>query len=109
MKKEINVGDEFTVQMIPSKKAGKPIARIEGMVSIVNNNDDSKVVEGASYVVRVDEVKESCLIITPLIIFKTKEQNEEIMADKLKSISKQKRPRIKKPKNRAPEYIRNGK
>ena len=108
MKKIVNVGDEFEVTFLQGN-SGKPIARIGGKVCLINNDNHSLVITGAQYIVRVDEVKETCMVITPLVIWKTKEQVDKELERKLEMLKTKKRPRIKKVKSRTPIFLRNGK
>lgn len=97
------IGSEHTIQLVKSIKGKKPVGRIFGKIALINGNE--KVVAGASYIVRIDEEKDRFFIVTPLVVFKTKEQNDQELLDKIKLLKPEKN-RVRKPKNRTPLYLR---
>lgn len=83
---EITVEKEFTVDFIKNRKGGKPIARIEGMVALIDRRDKSFVAPGSSWIVSVVEVKDTCLIIEPLTEVRTAKENFDLLDEKINDL-----------------------
>lgn len=93
----MNVGDEFTVDFIKNQRGGKPICRIEGIIGFISNKEKSFVAPCSSWTVRIDEIKESCLIVTPLLKMHTAKENIDNtneMLEKLKSTHTPKQAKV---------------
>lgn len=102
--KKVNLGDEYTVEFIANRNNGKPVALINRMISFISKTDKEDIKVGESWIVRVDEIKEKCLIITPLTIVKTSEQMESIKSDMISKLPFQK---AKNQRNRKPKFKSN--
>lgn len=94
-KNEITLGQEFTVEFIKNKNGGKPICRIDGKIGVINSLVKSFVVPLSSWIVRIDQIHENFLVITPLV--KTKSAKENIKASEI---------RLQKIKDRKQKVIR---
>lgn len=94
-KDEIKVNDEFAVEFIKNKNGGKPVCRINGIVGVINNNVKSFVVPLSTWIVKVDQIHEKFVVVTPLV--KTKSAKENIKASEI---------RLQKIKDRKQKVIR---
>jgi len=94
-KKVIVPGDEFTVDFIKNEKGGRPICRVEGIVSFLNDNHRSFIAPGSSWIVRVDLVKDKTLVVTPLVKVATPKENAITLKEKIESLKPEKKERVK--------------
>lgn len=95
---DIKVNDEITVEFIKNKRGGKPICRIDGIVGFINNKERSFVAPCSTWIVRIDEVKDHCMIVTPLIKTKTAKENIDEFSKRLDSL---RIPKLKKNMTKA--------
>jgi hypothetical protein len=93
MANNIVVGDEVAVEFMKNKRGGKPICRIDGIVGFINNKERSFVAPCSTWMVRIDEIKEMCLVVTPLYKTKSAKENLDELAAKLNSL---RMPKLKK-------------
>ena len=94
----ISVGDEFTVDFIKNKRGGKPICRINGMVGFIDNAERSFVAPCSSWIVQVTAVKESCLVVKPLLKMKAAKENIQELNMKVAELSEKLKKASKLPK-----------
>lgn len=99
MKKVININDEFTVDFLKNNNGGKPVCRIEGVVSFIDKNCQSFVAPCSTWIVRVISVQENFLTVEPLIKVRTPRENEQILQNKIKSLKPVKKEREKVKNN----------
>ena len=87
MKKQIiNIGDEFVVDFIKNKNGGKPICRIDGIVGFIDPKERSFVASCSSWTVAVKEIRETCLIVTPLLKMKPAKENIQELSQRIDSL-----------------------
>jgi hypothetical protein len=100
--KKIELNQEFTVDFTPGKRVNeRPICRINGKVAFLNSSDNTHVELLSSWIVRVDVIKDKFLIVTPLVIWRTADQNKTKMEEGLKSLITHSKERRRKPKFKA--------
>jgi len=99
MKKVILTGDEFTVDFMKNNNGGKPICRIEGIVSFIDSYCTSFVIPCSTWIVRVVSIRENFLTVEPLVKVRTVKENEAIMAAKIEALKPKKKERIKIQRN----------
>lgn len=99
MKNIITKGDEFTVDFLKNNNGGKPVCRIEGIVSFIDKNCQSFVVPCSTWIVRVVSVHENFMTIEPLIKVRTPKENEQILQSKIQALKPEKKDRKKSAKN----------
>jgi hypothetical protein len=64
--KNTQIGDTFEVEMLPNQREGKPICRINGMIGFISRDDKENPKIGETWLVSVTEIKDNCVIITPI-------------------------------------------
>jgi len=98
MTNKIVVGDEIAVEFIKNQRGGKPICRVDGIVGFINNKERSFVAPCSTWMVRIDEIKEMCLVVTPLYKTKSAKENLAELSAKLDSL---RMPKLKKNMTKA--------
>lgn len=101
MKKQIEVGEEFTVDFMINRNGGKPVCRIDGIVGFIDKSTKDFVTPSSTWMVSVTAVFDSFVYVKPLVKIRTPKENGQITKDmlsKLKSehTSKQVKVKIKK-------------
>ena len=86
MKKQIEVGDEHTVDFMKNANGGRPVCRIEGIVAFINKDVKSFVVPCTTWMVKVVSIYEKHLIVEPLVKVRSSKENDVIMTEKLNGI-----------------------
>lgn len=93
MKNEIKINDEFTVDFLKNNNGGKPVCRIEGVVSFIDKNCQSFVVPCSTWIVRVVSIHKNFLTIEPLVKVRTPKENEQILQTKIQALKPVKKER----------------
>jgi len=99
MKKEILIGDEFTVDFIKNSNGGRPVCRIEGIVSFIDTKCDFLIVPCSTWMIRVTSIHEKFLTVEPLIKVRTPKENEAILTAKIEALKPKKKERAKVQRN----------
>jgi hypothetical protein len=84
MKKQINIGDTFEVEMLPNKNGIKPICRIEGMICFISHDDKENPKTGETWLVGVSEIRDRCIIVMPVWKEKTAKETELLKDEKIR-------------------------
>jgi len=100
-KKEIMIGDEFTVEFIKSEKPGLPICRCDGMVGFIDKAEKGIFIPGQTWVVSIVKVFDKFLIVKPLLKMTSRKDNQKDFQAKLDFFKKDKRERVKVKRNYA--------
>lgn len=77
-RKTIQPKEELTIQFFENRKNPKsrPVGRYEGKVAFISKKSGDFIKPGSSWICRVEEVRDKYLIVMPLVIWKTAEQNK---------------------------------
>lgn len=101
-KNEIELNSEHTVDFIKNAKGGKPICRIDGIIGFITMDEKTFVAPCSRWIVRVIEVRETSVVVLPLLkthtakecIVEVDEKINQLRA--IKVVSKEKKAPIKK-------------
>ncbi len=96
----IEVGDEFTVDILVSERNGSLITRINGIVTFLEVGSDV-VAPASTWVVRIIEIHKAFMKAETLVKIRTARQNLLLLQEKIKQFEKLKQPHKRKE---APKY-----
>jgi hypothetical protein len=95
-----DIGEKLMIEMMRSKDGRRPIGKIDkGMVCLIDHKDKNTLQFGAVWQCEIIEVKEKCLIVKPLTLITSADQNETeafMMAKRAFAKPKQEHPRKSK-------------
>lgn len=81
------VGDEVTVEFILNKKRGNQlVARVDGKVAFISKDNDEHIEPGSSWICRIEIIRDHSMVLKPLVIWKTPEQNNALAQQKLQEL-----------------------
>lgn len=92
-KNVITVGDEFTVDFIKNQRGGKPICRVEGIVGFIDPMERSFVAPCSTWTVAVKAIKDTCLIVTPLLKMRPAKENIQDTNEMIAKLKSQHTPK----------------
>ena len=86
MKKEIEIGEAYSVDFFKNKRGGKPICRIEGMVGFISDDEKEFCAPGSSWIVEVQEIQEKCVVVTLMLKIRSPYENEKLLSQKTQEL-----------------------